>query len=101
MEKRQAAEADKLDMKHRVPSVTASPVKHRREESRFETKKSSQKAQPLTQAQKEEKMYELHTANGMFSCKCDICVNHINPWKNIRKYSADKIAAMPPIDTLK
>lgn len=50
----------------------------------------------------EEKMYEIHNADGLFSCRCDVCVGHIKPQKRaISKGNFEALAALPPTNTLK
>jgi hypothetical protein len=44
-------------------------------------------------------MFEIHNANGLFSCSCDVCVNHLNPQRRARKNP--EIKAPLPADTLK
>jgi hypothetical protein len=101
MEIKQLQERKKLEDRYRVPSVTDSPVKPMAS-PKVETKgrhHHHKKEEVLSEQQKEEKMFEIHNANGQFSCKCDVCVNHLNPQKRARKNPEMKVP-LPP-DTLK
>jgi hypothetical protein len=52
---------------------------------------------------KEEKLFDVHNANGRFSCKCDVCLHVAAPHKRrsrMKMIDTENKAPLPP-DTLK